>query len=150
MNEAVYFIAEHPTIGRTLWRTRLPSLETGLVSPYASVDNELTILPVELTHVRDTLVFASWPLSEPETAPKNVELGLIRDEGGELHVLGFHEIRPGDQGSWPRQLTRAGEQVFFTANDGRCGEELWVTDGTLEGTRLVKDILVPGDLTPFP
>jgi ELWxxDGT repeat protein len=36
-----------------------------------------------------------------------------------------------------------GGAAFFTANDGHHGTELWKTDGTPEGTVLVKDIL-PG------
>ncbi|HEY1055975.1 MAG TPA: ELWxxDGT repeat protein, partial [Emticicia sp.] len=31
-------------------------------------------------------------------------------------------------------------KAFFSANDGLVGEELWVTDGTTEGTKLLKDI----------
>ena len=34
----------------------------------------------------------------------------------------------------------AGYVAFFAANDGTHGEELWVTDGTPAGTRMVKDI----------
>lgn len=39
---------------------------------------------------------------------------------------------------------RVGRQVFFHADsqDGLYGEELWVTDGTREGTHMVKDINV--------
>lgn len=36
-----------------------------------------------------------------------------------------------------------GYKVFFTAQDANHGEELWVSDGTKEGTKLVKDIF-PG------
>ena len=36
-----------------------------------------------------------------------------------------------------------GYKAFFAASDDAHGEELWVTDGTPEGTKLVKDI-VPG------
>ena len=43
-------------------------------------------------------------------------------------------------GSDPRTLVTAGERVFFSANDGTHGRELWVSDGTAAGTRLVKDI----------
>ncbi|HYH09888.1 MAG TPA: carboxypeptidase regulatory-like domain-containing protein [Thermoanaerobaculia bacterium] len=44
--------------------------------------------------------------------------------------------------SSPEQLTRVGAQVFFTATDGIHGFELWRTDGTAAGTRMVKDIAV--------
>jgi ELWxxDGT repeat protein len=49
------------------------------------------------------------------------------------------DIRPVG-GSDPRTLVHAGERVFFSANDGEHGRELWVSDGTAGGTRLVKDI----------
>lgn len=39
--------------------------------------------------------------------------------------------------------------IFFSANDGVHGDELWATDGTSEGTRMVKDILPPEN-TPWP
>jgi ELWxxDGT repeat protein len=38
--------------------------------------------------------------------------------------------------------------VFFSASDGVHGIELWVTDGTSSGTRMVKDILPP-EANPF-
>ena len=34
----------------------------------------------------------------------------------------------------------SGYKAFFAATDDTNGEELWVTDGTAEGTKLVKDI----------
>jgi ELWxxDGT repeat protein len=45
----------------------------------------------------------------------------------------------------PKNLVVAGEKskgykAFFAASDATNGEELWVTDGTVAGTRLVKDI----------
>ena len=37
-------------------------------------------------------------------------------------------------------LTAVGDSLFFTANDGVTGRELWRSDGTLTGTSLVRDI----------
>lgn len=42
-----------------------------------------------------------------------------------------------------------GYKAFFAATDAEHGEELWVTDGTKEGTHMVKDI-VPGEGTSNP
>lgn len=41
------------------------------------------------------------------------------------------------------QLTPAGEQLFFTVGEAVHGNELWVSNGTTAGTRLVAD-LTPG------
>ncbi|WP_040278277.1 ELWxxDGT repeat protein [Psychroserpens damuponensis] len=40
----------------------------------------------------------------------------------------------------PKNLTKSNSTVFFTANDGINGEELWKSDGTESGTILVKNI----------
>src|SRR5258706_534078 len=51
--------------------------------------------------------------------------------------------------SRPTQLARVGDRVFFAANDGVHGIELWVSNGTSGGTYLVKDINPgPGDSSP--
>ncbi|MEM1250463.1 MAG: hypothetical protein AAGK22_29125 [Acidobacteriota bacterium] len=40
----------------------------------------------------------------------------------------------------PSELTVVGDRVFFNAISARYGQELWVTDGTPEGTRLAHDL----------
>ncbi|QHT70453.1 T9SS type A sorting domain-containing protein [Rhodocytophaga rosea] len=42
--------------------------------------------------------------------------------------------------SSPQSITRAGNTLYFSANNGIQGEELWKSDGTSAGTTLVKDI----------
>ena len=44
-------------------------------------------------------------------------------------------------GSYPSQLTSMGQTLYFSADDGERGYELWSTDGTAKGTALVKDIV---------
>ena len=62
---------------------------------------------------------------------------------------------PGAVDSDPGDFTAAAGRVFFTASEGVHGVELWTTDGTEAGTRLVEDFnpgdlgSVPGFLTPF-
>ncbi len=45
--------------------------------------------------------------------------------------------------SYPRSLTEFDDKLYFSATDGENGRELWVSDGTAEGTQLVADI-APG------
>ena len=52
------------------------------------------------------------------------------------------DINPGafgDSGSAPQQITAAAGRVFFLASEPSSGRELWVSDGTAEGTRLLLD-----------
>ena len=53
------------------------------------------------------------------------------------------DINPGPESSFLTWLTRVGDRVFFIATDGVHGQELWVSDGTEQGTYMVMDI-VPG------
>ncbi len=46
-------------------------------------------------------------------------------------------------------LVRLNDRLFFTADDGRSGQELWSTNGTAAGTILVKDF-APGGLNLTP
>jgi ELWxxDGT repeat protein len=42
--------------------------------------------------------------------------------------------------SWADDMMLVGKTLYFTAKDGKHGLELWKSDGTVKGTRLVKDI----------
>jgi ELWxxDGT repeat protein len=60
------------------------------------------------------------------------------------------EINPGMfDGSDPVLLTEFGSSVFFSADDGQHGRELWRTDGSEATTVLFKDIK-PGSFGSFP
>jgi ELWxxDGT repeat protein len=45
----------------------------------------------------------------------------------------------------PMELCAVGSTVYFVGTDTYTGQELWKSDGTLEGTDLVKDIVPGGD-----
>jgi len=49
------------------------------------------------------------------------------------------DINPGGD-SYPQYLTNVNGTLFFTADDGIHGWELWKSDGTTAGTLMVKDI----------
>jgi ELWxxDGT repeat protein len=43
-------------------------------------------------------------------------------------------------GSWADDMTLVGKTLYLTANDGTHGVELWKSDGTERGTKLIKDV----------
>ena len=50
------------------------------------------------------------------------------------------DIDSGSGSSYPDHLTAVGNTLYFRANDGTNGAELWKSDGTASGTVMVKDI----------
>lgn len=55
------------------------------------------------------------------------------------------DIFPGSEGSGIRQPVVFNGKMYFNSDDGIHQNELWVSDGTLEGTMLVKDINPSGE-----
>jgi trimeric autotransporter adhesin len=49
----------------------------------------------------------------------------------------------------PSYLVTIGNTLYFRANDGIHGTELWKSDGTADGTVMVKDISSDGDGDPY-
>ena len=43
-------------------------------------------------------------------------------------------------GSWLYEFIDVNDTLFFTADNGTYGKELWISDGTGDGTRMVRDI----------
>jgi ELWxxDGT repeat protein len=50
------------------------------------------------------------------------------------------DINSGSSDSNPSEFTAVGNTLYFTADDGINGNELWKSDGTASGTVMVKDI----------
>jgi ELWxxDGT repeat protein len=126
---------------------------------------------VELRRVTEsplgTAVVDSWL---PATVPGVFGLGAFpastgsrlffeRTDGGDAELwvtdgttMGTHrviDLAPGPRGSFPRDLTVWGSDLFFVADDAVHGRELFATDGTEAGTRLVADI-IPGPKSSHP
>ena len=84
-----------------------------------------------------------WFTAEDGTHGRELWVTDGTPSGTQLHF----DIHPGSSGSSPSSLTAstgtARDRLYFAANDGASGVELWATDGTGKGTGLVKDI-APG------
>ena len=92
-------------------------------------------IPTSLTDVGDTLFFTADDGTHGQE--------LWKSDGTEAGTVLVKDIDPDDGDddySGPSYLTDVGGTLFFTADDGTHGRELWTSDGTEAGTVLVKDI----------
>ncbi|MCA8954872.1 MAG: hypothetical protein KDC87_02295 [Planctomycetes bacterium] len=128
----LYFAAGDPTTGVELWRY------TG-----TSARRVLDILPGPASSYPDEIV-------RDGLASSGVWFVARDANGRELHhypalkgaaTTRVLDIRNGRLGSHPAELTVVGKLLFFTADDGVHGRELWSSDGTITGTGLVADLV---------
>jgi len=69
---------------------------------------------------------------------------LWKSNGTKAGTSFLKDIHPGFQSSYPYldryDSAALGKKLLFDADDGTHGYEMWVTDGSAAGTKLVKDI----------
>jgi ELWxxDGT repeat protein len=80
-----------------------------------------------------------WRLMVSAMVAGLVLLALAVPASGAVGPKLVKDINPTGN-SFPTNLTRVGSKLFFAASDGVHGNELWVSDGTTAGTRMVKNI----------
>ncbi len=124
-----FFAATHATSGRELWTTQDTAATTALradLNPGRTSSNPREIVPL------GSLVVLS--------ADGGPGVGRELYSCGVAGAPTLIEIRPGPLGSDPQGLLVFDSRIWFSADDGVSGRELWVSDGTAAGTRLVADI----------
>lgn len=91
--------------------------------------------PGSLTNVDGVLYFSA------NDGTHGVE--LWKSDGTEVGTVLVKDINDASGDifdSWPLSLTALNNELYFTADDGLSGRELWKSDGTSTGTVLVRDI----------
>jgi ELWxxDGT repeat protein/VCBS repeat-containing protein len=134
LNGALIFAADDGFHGDELWRSDGTAAGTTLVRDLnqAVVGSD----PHQFTSVNDTLFFSANDGIHGEE--------LWRSDGSPGGASLVKDILAGSGNGLANTVTRFSANVngtlFFTANDGTAGVELWRSDGTAAGTTLVKDI----------
>ena len=67
-------------------------------------------------------------------------LDVVALEAREVPAAGaFADIMPGIWGSYPHDFASSGTRLYFAADNGH-GDEVYASDGTATGTKLIKDL----------
>ncbi|TWT77000.1 Peptidyl-prolyl cis-trans isomerase A precursor [Posidoniimonas polymericola] len=145
VGDTTYFVANDGTNGRELWKTDGTAGGTSMVADIRSGAG--SSYPSSLVELNGTLFFAA------DDGASGLE--LWKSDGTSEGTVLVRDIRSGvstdtegvttPNSSSPRQLTVVGDTLFFVAEDGVSGRELWASNGTSAGTRLVRDIFTGND-----
>lgn len=138
-NGLVYFSAYDETNGQELWSTDGTDENTQLVANINPGGNSSS--PYGFTMLGDTLYFSARGLDSGNNTTGNELYSVNSDNVVSL----VRDINPGSIGSNPSELTVFKGSLYFSAWDGdddgtAGGNELWVSDGTSEGTKMLKDL----------
>lgn len=151
LNGTLVFTADDGVRGRELWRSDGTAAGTVLIEDVnlggADALDHLTVL----SNVDGTLYFVANDGTNG--------YGLWKSDGSQAGTVLVKDIYQGSEELHQRSLTRDALSllgfdggVLFRANDGTTGYELWRSDGTEQGTVLVKDInpgLLSSDAVPI-
>jgi ELWxxDGT repeat protein len=149
VGSTLYFVANDGEHGPELWRSDGTEAGTELVRdiyPDSSPDFFEVNAPHALTNVDGTLFFGA---NDGEHGGE-----LWRSDGTAAGTMMVKDIYPWETNPWGTksyvaELTEVDGILFFNAEDGEHGHELWRSDGTEAGTEMIKDIY-PGESSRYP
>jgi ELWxxDGT repeat protein len=144
-NDKLYFTADNGETGRELFVSDGTAEGTQLVKDIfpgeSKYDDNYNSSPSNLTEFKDKLYFSA----DDGVHGRELFVSDGTAEGTQLFV----DLFPGEDSygnsnsSDPSSFVEFKDKLYFSANDGESGNELFVSDGTAEGTQLVAD-LSPG------
>lgn len=139
MNGKLYFIASSNTIDGGLWSTDGTESGTDLIKDFNPGGSSFV---GSIKNINNKLYLSI------NDGIHGSELWI--SDGTMSGTMMVKDIFPGNglyapNSSNPNSFTLMNGLVYFTADDGMHGEELWVTDGTTNGTYMVKNINNIGD-----
>jgi ELWxxDGT repeat protein len=152
LGATLFFDANDGVHGTELWRSDGTAAGTHIVTDINPGSG--SSYPSNLINLGGTLFFSANDGTNGQE--------LWRSDGTAGGTILVKDIFPGSHlagppqnqylvpnSSYPRDLTNLGGTLFFQANDGTHGVELWRSDGTPAGTQIVKDIN-PGSNSSYP
>ncbi|QGJ71362.1 Hypothetical protein PBC10988_30670 [Planctomycetales bacterium 10988] len=134
MNGTLFFSASDGSSGFELWKS-----DSSGVSLVKDIEpGAAGSIPQHLVNFNGTLFFSA------EQGNDGAELWMSDGTSGGTNLVKdinlTKKVISGTYGSKPYELTVVEDTLYFLADDGTHGVELWMTNGTSSGTSLVKDI----------
>jgi len=153
VGDTLFFEANDGTNGEEAWMTDGTAAGTRMVDDDAPADGGINpgaddSLPSDFVDLNGTAYFRA------EDGVNGLE--LWRSDGTAAGTTMVDDllpgvgINPGSAHASPDDLVVVGGVLYFSANDGTNGEELWKSDGTAAGTTMVEDSVPGGGLNPSP
>jgi ELWxxDGT repeat protein len=132
MDKSLYFVVQPSIFELELWNSDGTEAGTQFLRSFEH-DYRAGYYVHEFTEYKGLLFFSAngGPTGQQE---------LWKSDGTPGGTELVKKIVPGDDGSFPRNLTVVKDKLFFTADDNVHGTELWFSDGTANGTMMFKDI----------
>ena len=157
INGTLFFKANDGIDGRLLWKS------DGTANGTVPVGRSVTATGSAFGQPKNA---SNDPVPGPVVVMNNVAyfaaqsvghgMELWKSDGTATGTQLVKDIRPGPAGSKPglggdrlTEMVTVNNTLYFVANDGTNGYELWKSDGTAAGTVIVKDI-VPGSGNSYP
>jgi len=146
----LYFAANDYANGQELWKT--DGTEAGTVMVKNISSGNASSSPRYLVALNNSLLFTA----RVSRVVNDNELWI--SDGTDAGTVMLKDIRPGTDSSWSalyptfnmsKPIILSNGKLLFSTNDGTHGYEPWTTDGTEQGTSLLKD-LNPGTADGYP
>jgi ELWxxDGT repeat protein len=141
LNNKIYFAGVDATHGTELWVTDGTQAGTKLVQDF--IAGTKSSAPADFIQYKGDLYFT-------DSSSSGREIYKLSGTNGTISIL--KDINPGIPGAFDRNSADfqiSNGLLYFVADNGTSGKELWVSNGTSSGTKLLKDISVGNASTSF-
>jgi ELWxxDGT repeat protein len=142
----LYFSADNGINGRELWKSDGTVAGTVMVKDLNVSDfGIVSSNPQNLTFVGNQLFFSCITSKPSLLSRSGYGRELWRTDGTVTNTYMVKDINPTDRVSgisdtYTNKFAGVGSYIYFPANDGNNGYELWKSNGTASGTDMVNDL----------